>query len=72
MEERIRRALMMVEIYATTADHNAAHALGQAESADGAAKRLWLAECEKERARAAALRSAYTVVLAAIDDSEVA
>jgi hypothetical protein len=70
MEERIRRAMVVIDAYAENADSNVAHALERANESDGVAQRLWLAECEKERTRAAALRSAGALVRAALEEGE--
>ena len=60
--DQLQRALIMIEAYAENADRFAAHALTQADAAEGVARRLWLAECEKERAKAAAFRTAHETI----------
>ncbi len=60
--DKLRLALTMITSYAAQADRDAAHALDQAVSADGAAQRLWLAQADQERARAAAFRTAHQTI----------
>jgi hypothetical protein len=62
--EKLRLALTMIERYAESADRAVTHAMTQAEEAEGAALRLWLAQADQERARASAFRTAHETISA--------
>jgi N-acetylmuramic acid 6-phosphate (MurNAc-6-P) etherase len=70
MNERINRALTIMERYAANADENAEHALTQAGRAEDVAQRLWLTECDQERVRALVWRNASGLVRAALEEGE--
>jgi hypothetical protein len=50
--ESLQRTVILIEAYAASADAAAAHARGEATSADGTARRLWQEEEMRERVRA--------------------